>query len=79
MDKIVPNDSARNTEWGLWQNSKGKYMVGQAELSVLMDIRRELQAIRSVLQCHNCIDIPHKLDRIEKNTRKPAKKRRAAK
>lgn len=42
-------------------------------LAVLMDIRDELKIVRQrllVLECRHFLDIPKKLDRIERNTKK---------
>ena len=44
--------------------------------ALLMDIRDELRAMNRILNCHNFLNIPHKLDKIVVNTRK---KRRARK
>lgn len=51
----------------------------EAQVSVLMDTRDELQKLNRLLHCHNFIDIPHKLERIKKNTVKPRKKRKVKK
>jgi len=39
-------------------------------VEVLMDIRAELQILNGLLHCQNFVDVPAKLDRIAKNTRK---------
>ena len=39
-----------------------------AQLAVLMDIRDELKAIRARLDCNGTLGIPHKLERIARNT-----------
>lgn len=39
-------------------------------LSVLMDVRDELKRLNNVIQCHNFIAVPSKLDAIVRNTRK---------
>ena len=41
-----------------------------AKLSVLMDIRDELQVLNRVFQCPNFLAVPRKLDIIIKNTKK---------
>jgi hypothetical protein len=63
--KVVTTDNE------LWQPAQYDYM----QLATLMDIRDELQALNSVFQCPNFLAIPHKLDRIVKNTTKPRRKR----
>jgi hypothetical protein len=39
-----------------------------AQLAVLMDIRDELQGIRALLNCSNCLEIPRTLRAIRANT-----------
>lgn len=68
----------QNKMWSVERlNSQGSVSQDDARLAVLMDIREELQRVRSVLECTNCLRVPRILDRIAKNTAK--KKRRAAK
>lgn len=47
----------------------------RAELSVLMDIRRELQKLNNLLGCDNFIRIPRILTRISANTSKRRKRK----
>lgn len=47
-----------------------------AILAVLMDIRRELQALNNLLACPNFLAIPRTLSAIRVNTRRPKRKRR---
>lgn len=47
-----------------------------AQLEALYDIRDRLDRLLGVIGCANAIDIPNILRRIDKNTRKPAKKRK---
>lgn len=65
----------RNFQWNENPDAKGNFSWNQATVSVLMDIREELQRLNSVLQCDNFLAIPSKLDRIAKNTRKKRKPR----
>lgn len=44
--------------------------VEDASLCVLMDIRDELKKLNRVFECSNFLDIPRKLDRIDRNTKK---------
>lgn len=44
-------------------------------VELLMDIRDELQKLNAVLNCRNFLAIPSKLDKIERNTCKPKRKR----
>jgi hypothetical protein len=63
-----------DTEWNLF-NDKGE--IGTWEkvgIAVLMDIRRELRTLNTVLRCPHFVAIPRKLDRIAKNTAKKKKK-----
>lgn len=48
-------------------------------IAALYDIRDELKQLNCTLNCTNFLDIPFKLDRIEKNTRKPRKRKVAKK
>lgn len=50
----------------------------KAQLAVLMDLCDELKRLNAAIYCHNCLYIPNILRRIEKNTTKPAKRRKAA-
>lgn len=43
-------------------------------IAALYDIRDELKRLNEVLYCRNFLDIPLKLDRIEKNTKKRRRK-----
>ena len=70
----VSNLAVRGTEWNLFKQPDG-YNPDQVWLSVLMDIRRELQRLNALLSCPNALDIPHILRRIDKNTQKPIKKK----
>lgn len=47
-----------------------------AQLAVLMDIRDELKQLNVLLHCENFQRIPHKLDRVGRNTAKPRKRRK---
>ena len=62
-------------DWSLSPNADGRYGIDVAQLSVLMDIRDELQRLNGILQCPNFIAVPAKLDQIAKNTRKRRKPR----
>lgn len=51
-------------------------------IAALYDIRDELKALNqtlSILKCRNFLEIPFKLDRIERNTLRPKKKRQIGK
>ena len=47
----------------------------QVRVAVLMDIRDELQALNDLLQCPAFKAIPRTLEKIERNTKKPKRKR----
>lgn len=60
-----------------WNLPESNLCYDAAQLAVLMDIRDELKAINQVLHCSAFLGIPHKLDRIARNTaKKRGKKRR---
>lgn len=43
--------------------------------AIALDVARSLREIRNILQCGNFLAIPHKLDRIAKNTTKKRKRK----
>lgn len=45
------------------------------QLIALYEILVELRKLNTLLHCHNFVDIPHKLERIAKNTTKPKRRR----
>lgn len=49
----VSRNVARNSDWILNKNDDGTYPTPDAQLSVLMDIRDELQLLNRVMQCSN--------------------------
>lgn len=51
---------------------------GSAHLAVLMDIRDELKKLNQLLYCHNFLEMPFTLKKIEKNTtkKKPVKRKK---
>lgn len=65
------NPTRRNSTWETPQGNQFQWQHVQVEL--LMDIREELQSLNAVLHCHNFLDIPHKLERIKRNTSKKRK------
>lgn len=80
MDEHVPHESAKDLNWNLVGTAKPIALAtDQATLAVLMDIRRELKKLNAVFACPNAQRIPFVLDQIQKNTRKPAKKKRKKK
>ena len=42
-------------------------------IEVMMDIREELQQLNALLRCPHFLDIPHKLERIKRNTTRKRK------
>lgn len=63
-----------------WQMPTGTISWQQAELAVLMDIRRELRNINAILRCHDTQRIPYYLRRIAAQTnRLPTLRRRVIK
>lgn len=67
----------RNFDWHLHTSASGRYEWDHIHASLLMDIRAELQKLNAVFACQNFLDVPNLLRAINKNTRKP-KKRKAA-
>lgn len=56
-------------------NSNGSYGFEAAQLTVLMDIRDELQKLNAVFSCHNFQQIPGVLRGIRRNTAKPKRRK----
>lgn len=73
----------KNTVWNVTDES-GIVSFSAAQLAVLMDIRDELQALRSAviplrrLDCSDFLAIPRTLNRIAKNTHEPKRRRKSA-
>lgn len=72
----VSRDEYRNSEWRLNETRPGYVAPGEANLSVLMDIRDELQKLNRLLGCENFTSIPTLLRLIRANTAKPKKRKR---
>lgn len=66
-DWVLPTDRLNPNQIASWQ---------YVPIAVLMDIRDELQRLNALLHCPNFTGIPHKLDDIRKNTRKPKRRRK---
>lgn len=59
----------RNANWVIHQDTMTKTIsFDGAQLAVLMDIRDELQGIRTRLDCHETLSIPRLLRDIKRNT-----------
>lgn len=69
----------KDWDWGFEKQQNGKYSYDAAQLSVLMDIRDDLKALRETcfplrhLNCGNFQRIPATLRKIAANTTKPVK------
>lgn len=60
----------KNSDWSVEERPT----LEGAQLTVLMDIRDELQALNRLLNCHNFTEIPHVLRGIR--AKLPTKKRK---
>jgi hypothetical protein len=47
----------------------------QVQVALLMDLRDELKKLNALLHCHNFVEIPSILRKLERNTKKKRKKR----
>lgn len=56
-------------------DADGSITWDRVPVAILMDIRDELKKLNALLHCHNFTDIPHKLERIKRNTAKKRKPR----
>lgn len=77
--KKVPYTDLSNSNPWLWTNEDGSSTTDTWQLAVLLSIRDELRRLNAVLHCSNFLDIPHKLERIKRNTTKKRKPRVVAK
>lgn len=72
------SDRYKNIDWHCGgYRTPGKIhdvTTDNAQLSVLMDLRDELQRLNTLLHCHNFTAIPHTLRSIQKNTTKKRRK-----
>ena len=64
----------KDIEWDLADSAGTIGTWERVQIAVLMDIRDELKRLNSVIQCHNFIAVPDKLDRIIRNTTKRRKR-----
>ena len=73
----VNRSKYKNSEWTLKESEKGDGLINtsEASLSVLMDIRDELQKLNWLLSCPNFQEVPSLLRGIRVNTRKPVKRK----
>ena len=65
----------RNIDWGVSKDALRTPSYEDVKVSVLMDIRDELQHLNRILDCENFQAIPRKLEAIRRNTAKPRKKK----
>lgn len=63
-----------DVEWNLESEGGGVGTWEKVSIAVLMDIRRELRRLNSVLACPNFQAIPKILRRVSSNTAKPRKR-----
>lgn len=75
----MPDTRRKDANWILNIDPEGKVSTEDARLAVLMDIRDELKRLNTLLHCGNFMAIPHYLDKIRLNTRKPVKRKLRAK
>jgi len=63
-----------------WETPQGdQFRWEHVAIEVMMDVRDELVKLNALLHCHNFTDIPHKLERIKRNTAKKRKPKAASK
>lgn len=73
----MSREDTKDCDWSLTPEPDGKsYTIPRTQAAVLMDIRDELQSLNKLLGCYNCVDIPNILRRIDKNTKKPKRKKK---
>lgn len=67
----------RDIDWHIHVNNDGSWDDNDVMMALLNDIREELKRLNATLACPRFLDIPSKLDRIEKNTKKRPKPKKA--
>lgn len=65
----------KNWDWNDKPDKAGNYTWAQAQVSVLQDIRDELQQLNRIIGCPNFIAVPEILRGIKRNTGKKRKPR----
>ena len=65
----------QNMTFKIWRNDDGSYQHEQVSISLLMDIRHELQRLNRSLGGGAVLEIQRTLRNIAANTKKPAKRR----
>lgn len=65
----------RDIDWHIYVNPDDTWSDSKVTIALLNDIREELKLLNAVLHCPNFMDIPHKLERIKRNTTKKRKPR----
>jgi hypothetical protein len=63
-------NTARNLNWELHLNENGTWPDARVQIALLADIRAELVKLNTLLHCHNMLNIPHVLKRIDKRMQK---------
>ena len=68
----------KNANWDLSDNTDPKRIASwqHVQIAVLMDIRDELKALNQVFRCPRFLELPNTLKAIEKNTRKPIRRKK---
>lgn len=72
---VVKREQARGLQFAARVNQDGSWPPEYAALAVLQDIRDELRTLNELLACPRFLAIPNRLEAIERNTRKPRRKR----
>lgn len=74
MSKKKPYSDLAAWNPNLWVNDDGSASQETLQTAALFAIRDELQRLNCLLHCSNFQDIPHKLERIKRNTTKKRKR-----
>lgn len=73
MGRFISYNTVKDTDWQIYQTDEGKYNNEQVSHALLMDIRGQLQRLNMLLHCQNFQDIPAKLERIARQTKRKKK------
>jgi hypothetical protein len=67
----------KNIDWQPGNNSAQADSWERVQIAILLDLRDELQKLNTLLHCHNAVDIPNILRRIDTNTHKVKRSKKA--
>jgi hypothetical protein len=67
----------KNIGWNPGNDAGNADSWERVQIAILLDLRDELQKLNTLLHCHNAVDIPNILRRIDTNTHKVKRSKKA--